>query len=921
MRFKISIVIFFLISLIISGCSGAGLPVTPGLSTPNGQSMAGDNPFKDFPVDKPYDSYTIVGDSFKIDASGNVNRNISVNNGANLKPTIQLLSSNLDKADSIAIFDLQMQNGNETIYDAHLVLDRVLPQSSEPLNIDGLTPDGKAFWNFGIIPSGKTSPTRELNIKLSSLSGISVTGHIEYKNRAYVLQGDSILHTVGYDDKCTKANMEFGEIVSNEVIAGVPEGYTISDVYDYLVQKHLMIVGYISDLKCMELRILNDRVPEDVIQNLKLDSILSHPEPNPIIKADYFPNDPVYDPAQTDDKRWAFQRVKAIEAWDVYSDGIINQSGNANVAFGTILAILDTGLVKHLDFNLDNNDKWIIDNLGRNFIDPLQPTNTLDDNGHGTRVAGIAGAQGNNSLGIAGMAWNPIFLPVKVLNSNGRASGYSVQLGLVYVRNLASQYPWAKVVVNMSLGAYSQSIPTNYMKEATDYANGVPNTILVAAAGNDKNDKNFYNSYNDPDINFEINADNHYPSAFDACISVGASSRTQESDLDIEVNDSGTGSWGTNWGNTVDVCAPGTNVWTTDKYPTMPYYDFGGTSASTPFISGAAALIWSKYPSYTKEQVRNAILDNCDPMQTHGKALGHGRLNAYRIFGGDIFNPVIVKRVDMADVALDVYVSGSYAYIADSVPGLQIVDISIPEQAYIAKWVGLPGYAWGVCVNGNSAYVADGKSGLQVVDITDPLTAHREWEVIPTGAGYYSHNVFVSGNYAYLADDDPGLAIISLPSRQIEFTVETNAAHDVYVVNNYAYVADDASGMQIVNLQQKQIVKTVGSNWAYGVFVHGDKAYIADVVEGLISINIIPPENAYRVGQPVNTPGTTRGIFILGKYIYIADGEAGLQIMNLDTMQIVSSVDTPGYAFNVYVVGDYAYIADEEGDLEIVKLR
>jgi len=597
------------------GCSSMNSPITPSTPNSNALMQTEGNPFADYPVDKPYGEYTINGNSFSIDSAGGFQRAASI-----IGLTIHNVVPNsagvkFDKAGSTGSMEFAVYNDGEIIYDAHLVLDEILPLGSEAVDIDGSTRDGKPFWNFGIIPGGKTSPTRKLEIRYSSSSGISVKGHVEFKERAYIQWGNVMLHTDGFDGNDIKPNYNFGEIVSNEIIAGLPTGRSISEVYDYLISKNLMPVGCDSALNSLELRIIDGRTPEEVEKELEFDLYLKNPELNPILSIDYFPTDPIYDPNKTDDNRWAFDRINAIAGWDYYSDSSVNDSGNANVAWGTILAILDTGMIKHEDFNLSSTDIWIMDNIGKNLINTSQKP--IDDNGHGTSVAGIAGAKGGNSKGMAGMAWDPIFVPVKVLNADGKSSGYSIELGLVHVRNLAYQNQWTRVVVNMSFGGYYEIAPYLYLGMALDYVNAVPNTLLVAAAGND---------------GAEI-ADKTYPAAYDACISVGASSSLQEDGIDIEVNTDETGYWGTNWGSTVDLCAPGISIYTTDYQTSSSYRsDFGGTSAATPFVSGAAALVWSKNYAYSKTQVRSAIINKCRPMQTHGKALGSGRIDLYKIF-------------------------------------------------------------------------------------------------------------------------------------------------------------------------------------------------------------------------------------------------------------------------------------------------
>lgn len=615
-------ILCLILVFLMTGCSkGDVSPITPNLTAGSSQTAPAGNSLLEFPKDEPYDTYTIQGESFSLSENG-LEREGSAQGIDSHEVVSRIGSVNVDQSSSFVSVEFSLQNYGSTIYDARFVLDEILPSGSEPVDIDGTTLDEKPFWKFGIIPAGKTSTIRKLEIRFSSNVGQSITAHIEYKERPYVLSGNVILHTDGFNGDDIFHSPTLGEIVSNEIVAGVPEGSSISDVYDYLKDSNLMPVGFNSVLKCLELRIIDGRQPEDVVIELKFDSFLVKPDVNSIITEDYFPNDQVYNPEWNNNKRWAFERVKAVQAWDWYSDEVIDNAGVVDVN-PTVLAIVDSGLIIHDDFGMDSFDQWIALTYGKNMVNTDLPP--LDDRGHGTRVAGIAGAMGNNFIGIAGMAWNPVFLPVKVTDSNGRSSGYSTELGIAHVGTLARDNPGINIVINLSLGRYAETEPY-WMGRAINYLDTQLNTLICASAGNDKNDKDFKNRP------FDISADNHYPSAFEEAMCVGASSRLRNDGLDVEVFEEDSANWGTNWGDTVDLCAPGSlSICTTDKDSANDYYfSFGGTSAATPFVAGTAALIWSKNPVWSKAQVREQITSTTDPMslppEKVGK-LGTGRLN------------------------------------------------------------------------------------------------------------------------------------------------------------------------------------------------------------------------------------------------------------------------------------------------------
>lgn len=236
-----------------------------------------------------------------------------------------------------------------------------------------------------------------------------------------------------------------------------------------------------------------------------------------------------------------------------------------------------------------------------------------------------------------------------------------------------------------------------------------------------------------------------------------------------------------------------------------------------------------------------------------------------------------------------------------------------------------PHHAVDVFVSGDYAYVADVWSGLQIINISNPSN--------PTLAGsydtpYQAVRVFVSGNYAYLGDGDSGLLIINISNHSNPTLVGSydtpSYARDVFVSGNYAYVADSDSGLYIINISNPSNPTLAGSydtpGFAKSVFVSGNYAYVADRDSGLHIINISNPSNPTLAGS-YDTPGYAWGVFVSGNYAYIADGSSGLHIINISVSSnptLAASYDTPEHAWNVFVSGNYAYVADGSSDLLII---
>jgi thermitase len=279
--------------------------------------------------------------------------------------------------------------------------------------------------------------------------------------------------------------------------------------------------------------------------------------------------------------------IDAPEAWDF-------ATGSADVR----IAILDSGI----DPNHPDLEGKLVDDV----ID-FSGSLTVDDNyGHGTHVAGIAAAKTNNGEGVAGVGYDASLLNVKVLGDEGWGASSWVAEGIVWATDNGAH------VINMSLGFYSKS---RTLEAAVDYAwnSGV---LLVAAAGNDGTSRKLY------------------PAAYPNCMAVAATD-----DDDQRVDEPGW--WASNYGEWVDVAAPGLFIYST--FPTHDYflgkalhYDYGsGTSMATPHVSGLAGLLFGQDPLRTNAYVRSLIEGTADPIPGTGTYWVHGRINACNAVGGE----------------------------------------------------------------------------------------------------------------------------------------------------------------------------------------------------------------------------------------------------------------------------------------------
>jgi len=269
---------------------------------------------------------------------------------------------------------------------------------------------------------------------------------------------------------------------------------------------------------------------------------------------------------------------------------------------------------------LDDDGNGLIDDW-KGYDFHAKDNDPYDENGHGTHVAGIAGAVGNNSLGVTGVCWQVRLVGIRVLDSSGDGNvGVAID-GIEYAVGLGAR------ILNLSWGGPDKSI---FLEQAIDYAHN-HNILVVAAAGNDG-------------VNADVSP--QYPAclALENIVSVAATDHGDQRALwgesDDNTDDCGFSCSnalaavpGSNWGaTTVDLAAPGKEI-----YSTVPggYAVFSGTSMAAPHVSGAAALLLARDPGLTDLQLKQRLLSSVDPLLSfNGLSVTGGRLNLQKALAG-----------------------------------------------------------------------------------------------------------------------------------------------------------------------------------------------------------------------------------------------------------------------------------------------
>ncbi|MGE5837882.1 MAG: S8 family peptidase, partial [Acidobacteriota bacterium] len=305
---------------------------------------------------------------------------------------------------------------------------------------------------------------------------------------------------------------------------------------------------------------------------------------------------------------WGMEKIQAGATWNGFT------SGDPSI----VIADIDTGVdYTHPDLaaNMwhnpgelpgngvdDDLNGYVDDVYGIDVINADEtsggPEDPMDDQGHGTHVAGTIAGVGNNSNGVAGVAWNSKILACKFIGSNGEGNDADAIACFDYIVAL-KQHGVNVRVSNNSWGSTDGPAPA--LQGAIDAA-GAAGILNVFAAGNDGTDNDVIQ---------------HYPSNL-ASPSIVAVAASDESD--------GRASFSNYGATTVDLAAPGNNIIST--YPGGSYAISSGTSMAAPHVAGAAALLFAIDPGLTVDALKSLLMSSVDSIPAwEGSTVSGGRLN------------------------------------------------------------------------------------------------------------------------------------------------------------------------------------------------------------------------------------------------------------------------------------------------------
>ena len=358
---------------------------------------------------------------------------------------------------------------------------------------------------------------------------------------------------------------------------------------------------------------------EKAINQLYETGVVQYAVPHYIPHLLYTPND-----SNVISKQWGLAKIAAFAGWDI-------SKGDTN----TVIGIVDTGvqldhpdLKDNIKYNyndpidgIDNDHDGYIDNFRGWDLGQKDNNPTANSNYHGIHVAGIAAASTDNGKGIAGVGFKCKFLPVKIDSLGKLIKSYE---GIKYAADHGCS------IINCSWG--DTNYPGQYAQDIIDYATFNKNALVVAAAGNDSNNKPYY------------------PASLNHVLSVAA---TNSNDEKASIS---------NYGINIDVCAPGENIYST--WSNSSYVSLTGTSMAAPFASGVAAIVKSYFPSYTALQVAEQVkvtaelIDTVKKNISYAQQLGAGRINLYRA--------LTIKNLPSVRLLTDSLPLDSYQYLTQN---------------------------------------------------------------------------------------------------------------------------------------------------------------------------------------------------------------------------------------------------------------
>jgi subtilisin family serine protease len=437
--------------------------------------------------------------------------------------------------------------------------------------------------------------------------------------------------------------------------------------------------------------------------------------------ASFIPDDPSYSRAgswgQPYDDLYGLKRIGTTAAWDTARGD------------GAVVAVVDTGI----DFNhpdiihnvwtnpgeipgngidddgngfIDDNRGW--DFVGANSFDPTPDNDPQDEEGHGSHTSGTVAAEGNNGLGVVGVAWRARVMAVKGLDSAGGGPNSALAQCIVYAVDQGAD------VISASWGGPGVS---QVIRDAIDYGYG-QGVVFVAAAGNNHADVSNFQPANAPNA-LAVSALDPFDARADF----------------------------SNFGRKVEISAPGVDILSLEL-GTAGYHRLDGTSMATPHVSGVVALVLGRHPEFTVDQIHQVLRTTATDLGAPGRddSFGFGRVNAAAA--------VLVDQVLAARIASP----GEGAIVSGAVPVTGSAGGPGFQSYVLERGAGDNPTAWTTIATGTTPVASGGVLGTfdPFLVIGDGLFT-LQLRVLSTGGATYSDRVTVRVQYVSISSPVPSV--------------------------------------------------------------------------------------------------------------------------------------------------------------------
>jgi hypothetical protein len=414
------------------------------------------------------------------------------------------------------------------------------------------------------------------------------------------------------------------------------------------------------------------------------------------------------------------------------------------------------------------------------------------------------------------------------------------------------------------------------------------------------------------------------------------------------------------WSNAFDLFVDGGNLFVArlaslDIYGVPPDGGvLGANSTYGPNAIGAYTILgWNRGVVVHDDQafVTNAYPDSTATARSLVVLDVSDRANPSLVSQIDLPGTGYPYKLDVADVG-----AGAYAFVAKGTDGVliyDVTDVTAVSPPVLVATVTDALDARDVVVQDDVAYVADFVKDIIAFSVSNPSDPGYMWFRNCPGNGY---GIDVDNGYAYLAALTGGLHIVDLGPDSFQFTrtgidlPPNSTCYDLAVCDDRAYVADGSHGMRIVDIdpQSATYLNILGScatpgstvpvsplndlanpafdylHSNFGIAVRGDYAFMADCDAGLQIIDIDPDHAGYdTIVGSIDLPGQAWDIALAGDYGYVAAGTNGLHVVDVSVPLApvhAATVDCPGEASAVEVRGDLAYLAAGTGGISIFNI-